>query len=249
MKMNLYTENSKQTKLDNDLKTTKKKRLRQENSLGTLTKSFLEFLRDKGTEKININEIMKILKVKKRRIYDITNVLEGIGFIKKLGKNQICLIKKELIEKSQKETAQEGINEIINLKKENEKLETYIALTQKEFQKMNEIQENKNFSYVTVDDLKLLAKSNSQNLIAIKAPQGTVIEIPDKESTMEALRNAEKGEEDDPALLESLKMEHQMFMETNKGEISVYLAFTKNEEKNYDGVLQQRSKNYLLEKK
>ena len=32
---------------------------------------------------------MDDLKVQKRRIYDITNVLEGIGLIRKVGKNNI----------------------------------------------------------------------------------------------------------------------------------------------------------------
>ena len=32
---------------------------------------------------------MNILNVQKRRIYDITNVLEGIGYIEKISKNKI----------------------------------------------------------------------------------------------------------------------------------------------------------------
>ena len=50
---------------------------------------------------------MKDLGVKKRRIYDITNVLQGIGYIEKQGKNEIiwniknCVFdKKEMKNKS-----------------------------------------------------------------------------------------------------------------------------------------------------
>ena len=37
----------------------------------------------KGSENgtIDLNEAMQILSVQKRRIYDITNVLEGIGYV------------------------------------------------------------------------------------------------------------------------------------------------------------------------
>ena len=55
----------------------KKPRQRQENSLGELTKNFIKYIKEKGDNVVHINEVVKILKVKKRRIYDITNVLEG----------------------------------------------------------------------------------------------------------------------------------------------------------------------------
>ena len=38
---------------------------------------------------MDLNVAVNTLKVQKRRIYDITNVLEGIGLIKKGGKNYI----------------------------------------------------------------------------------------------------------------------------------------------------------------
>ena len=220
----------------------KKKRQRQENSLGELTKNFIDFVRAKGSEEININDIVKKLKVKKRRIYDITNVLEGIGYIKKLAKNKIIWIKKEMISLSKKSfasktstnsiTNEREINEIISLQHESDKLDNYITILQNEFQKLSEQPDIKEFAFVTVEDLKQIAKCDNQNLIAIKAPQGTSIEIPDKESTKEAYKNAEKQKDEDPSILESLKMEHQMFMESQNGEITVYLVLTNENETN-----------------
>ncbi len=52
-------------------------RCRQENSLGEITKSFTKLIKSQKDKILNINEVVKKLKVKKRRIYDITNVLEG----------------------------------------------------------------------------------------------------------------------------------------------------------------------------
>ena len=76
---NLLEKESKLTKKMNQ-KTylnKKKKKQRQENSLDELTRSFINYVKETKNVKININEIVKKLKVKKRRIYDITNVLEG----------------------------------------------------------------------------------------------------------------------------------------------------------------------------
>ena len=55
----------------------KKPKSRQNNSLDELTKKFIKCVYDLGNEKINLNMVMKKIKAKKRRIYDITNVLEG----------------------------------------------------------------------------------------------------------------------------------------------------------------------------
>lgn len=240
----LHTHNQKTKEFKGDDKNSqcqlKKKRQRQENSLGELTKSFIDFVKAKGSDQININDIVKKLKVKKRRIYDITNVLEGIGYIKKLAKNQIMWIKKDLIIQNNNLTStatksnsklscnsnERDINDILNLQHENERLDSYIKIIQNEFKRITDLPESKEYAYVTVDDLKHLAKCDNQNLIAIKAPQGTTIEIPDKESTKEAYKHAEKQKDEDPTILESLKMEHQMFMESQNGEITVYLVIT-----------------------
>lgn len=55
----------------------KRKRPRQENSLEELTIDFFKYMGKSGKNIIDINTISKNLNIQKRRIYDITNVLEG----------------------------------------------------------------------------------------------------------------------------------------------------------------------------
>lgn len=52
---------------------------RQDNSLGVLTKKFVSLIKSSPDHTIDLNEAVKELNVQKRRIYDITNVLEGIN--------------------------------------------------------------------------------------------------------------------------------------------------------------------------
>ena len=59
----------------------KKPKSRQCNSLDELTKKFMKCVIEAKNSSINLNSVMKKIKVKKRRIYDITNVLEGKSFI------------------------------------------------------------------------------------------------------------------------------------------------------------------------
>lgn len=61
-----------------------------ENSLGELTRKFIQLIKDSKEDKsVDLNEAADLLHVQKRRIYDITNVLEGIGLIEKTIKNKI----------------------------------------------------------------------------------------------------------------------------------------------------------------
>ena len=62
---------------------------RKENGLVELTKKFIDLLKEAHEQTLDLNEAVMTLKVQKRRIYDITNVLEGIGLIKKVSKNNI----------------------------------------------------------------------------------------------------------------------------------------------------------------
>lgn len=46
-------------------------------------------MKESETGTIDLNQARIIMNVKKRRIYDITNVLEGINYVNKLQKNTI----------------------------------------------------------------------------------------------------------------------------------------------------------------
>lgn len=62
---------------------------RYETSLNLTTKRFLELLSRSADGVVDLNWAAEVLKVQKRRIYDITNVLEGIQLISKKSKNHI----------------------------------------------------------------------------------------------------------------------------------------------------------------
>ncbi|MGH0130332.1 UNVERIFIED_CONTAM: hypothetical protein FKN15_048671 [Acipenser sinensis] len=62
---------------------------RYDTSLGLLTKKFIQLLGQSADGVVDLNRAAEVLKVQKRRIYDITNVLEGIHLLKKKSKNNI----------------------------------------------------------------------------------------------------------------------------------------------------------------
>lgn len=63
---------------------------RYDSSLGLLTRKFTNLIQASINGAIDLNQAAFELNVQKRRIYDITNVLEGVGLIVKQSKNVIA---------------------------------------------------------------------------------------------------------------------------------------------------------------
>ena len=63
---------------------------RYDSSLAIITKKFTNLIHASTSGALELNEAAITLGVQKRRIYDITNVLEGIGLVEKRSKNVIA---------------------------------------------------------------------------------------------------------------------------------------------------------------
>ncbi|RVE66312.1 hypothetical protein OJAV_G00106060 [Oryzias javanicus] len=64
-------------------------RSRYDSSLGLLTQKFADMLRHSPDGILDLNVVCQKLSAPKRRVYDITNVLEGIRLIRKKSKNHV----------------------------------------------------------------------------------------------------------------------------------------------------------------
>jgi E2F/DP family winged-helix DNA-binding domain/E2F transcription factor CC-MB domain len=62
---------------------------KETNSLHSLTKKFVDLLLQHPNERVEIGYAADLLQIPKRRLYDITNVLEGFGLIDKSERNSI----------------------------------------------------------------------------------------------------------------------------------------------------------------
>lgn len=88
------------------------KKGRKENGLVELTKKFILLLVEAEHKCLDLNKAMVQLNVQKRRIYDITNVLEGINLIERYKKNHVRWIAtapSDLMKKRARNTLDESL--------------------------------------------------------------------------------------------------------------------------------------------
>ena len=172
----------------------------QENSLGKLTKDFINYIKTEGRKSININDLVNKLGVKKRRIYDITNVLQGIEYLQKSGKNEIIWTKTisnkskakkkpSLIKKNNNNKQKLNKEE---LEKEKKELDDDIEKFKAEFNSIAKKGEFEEYGYITLDDIKNLSINKKVDLVVIKATKGTVMNVIDKKDIKQAYDSAKR---------------------------------------------------------
>ncbi|XP_043809410.1 transcription factor E2FC isoform X2 [Manihot esculenta] len=153
---------------------------RYDSSLGLLTKKFVQLIQDAKDGTLDLNRTADMLEVQKRRIYDITNVLEGIALIEKTSKNHIrwkgyggCGPKELYNHVTKLKT------EVESLRDEEIRLDESIREKQELLRALKEDENNKRHLFLMEEDITSLPCFQNGMLIAIKAPQASYLEVPD----------------------------------------------------------------------
>ncbi|KAJ4907024.1 Transcription factor E2FA [Raphanus sativus] len=153
---------------------------RYDSSLGLLTRKFVDLIKQAEDGMVDLNKAAETLEVQKRRIYDITNVLEGIDLIEKPFKNRILW---KGVDASRPGDVDAEVSvlqaEIGNLNLEEQALDNQIRETEDRLRNLSENEKNQKWLFVTEEDIKSLPGFQNQTLIAVKAPHGTTLEVPD----------------------------------------------------------------------
>lgn len=154
---------------------------RYDTSLGLLTKKFIQLLSQSPDGVLDLNKAAEVLKVQKRRIYDITNVLEGIQLIRKKAKNNIQWVGRGLFEDPTRPAKQQQLGqELKELMSKEQALDQLIQSCSQSFKHLTEDKANKRLAYVTYQDIRAMGNFKEQTVIAVKAPPQTRLEVPDK---------------------------------------------------------------------
>ncbi|THD23469.1 putative transcription factor [Fasciola hepatica] len=152
---------------------------RHEKSLGLLTEKFVQLLKEAPDGILDLKMAADFLAVRqKRRIYDITNVLEGIGLIEKRTKNSIQWKGGSAATngpdiQARVDELQAEVEYLENLEK---KVDEHKSKVLQSLKNVQEDLDNLQYAYVTHQDLINIFQDRT--MLVIRAPPGTRLEAP-----------------------------------------------------------------------
>ncbi|KAF8790230.1 Transcription factor E2F1 like protein [Argiope bruennichi] len=151
---------------------------RYDTSLGQLTKKFLKLLSDATDGILNLNTACSLLAVPKRRLYDITNVLEGAGLIQKKSRNNIQWMGR-VSSPCANAVKYELEREIDILEAKENKLDELIYYMKSQMNTV--LDEEANYRYVTCEDLKNIEEFSQKTVISVNTtPSSEIVESNEK---------------------------------------------------------------------
>ncbi|NXS24296.1 E2F2 factor, partial [Mystacornis crossleyi] len=172
---------------------------RYDTSLGLLTKKFIRLLNESPDGVVDLNRAAEVLEVQKRRIYDITNVLEGIQLIRKKSKNHIQWMGTGIFEDTAMMAKQQVLRgELTELARTERMLDQLMQDCAVQIRQLADDETNQRremggrggpsfsytsfpstLAYVTYQDLRAISSFQEQTVIAVKAPPETQLEVSD----------------------------------------------------------------------
>ncbi|XP_035490155.1 transcription factor E2F3 isoform X3 [Scophthalmus maximus] len=157
-------------------------RSRYDTSLTFLTRRFAELVNHSTDGVFDLNLIALQLNAPKRRVYDVTNVLEGIKLIKKKSKNNIEWLGGPVtVEQTQ---------ELCPLIEAEKKLDELIQSCTRQ---IYQICEDQRYAYLTYEDIQRIPSLKEQTVIVIKAPAETKLEVPHPEESLQVHLRSTQG--------------------------------------------------------
>lgn len=174
---------------------------RSENSLYNLTRRFLRLVSASPDRNVSIAQASVELNVGKRRIYDITNVLEGLGLLSKWSVSSARWVggsidqymssddeEKENANNSGRHSDEDGMS------REDSSLSEALHRLNEEISMLSQSENNLANAYITYSDLQNLPSLAESLVFAVKAPSETTMEYPRYEKGFYKLRlNSEQG--------------------------------------------------------
>ncbi|XP_063079834.1 transcription factor E2F2 isoform X2 [Engraulis encrasicolus] len=147
-------------------------------SLSRLTHLFMRLLSASPDGVLDLNDAARHLGTRKRRVYDITNVLDGINLVEKKSTSKIHWVSSTPISAFSGMFQAKLREEVEQLKSMEEALDRLIKECSRNLFDLTDNKDCTQDAYVTHEDLFHIQAFQDQTLIAIRAPEETKLDVP-----------------------------------------------------------------------
>jgi transcription factor E2F3 len=141
-------------------------------TLGDLTQAFVQHLMNAKGEEVDLGLAGDALGASKRRLYDVTNVLAGIGVIERCGKSKVRWIDAAA-------PVDEG-KQLKDLLAQEAEVDRMTAVIDDSLMALSQSTDFQNHAWVSEDDVMHLA-DDGVTLFALRGPPDLTIEVPDED--------------------------------------------------------------------
>lgn len=138
-------------------------------TLVELTREFIELLRSSKGADIDLTKAEKTLGASKRRLYDVSNVLSGVGLIERCGKARV-----KWIGRASGGGDADVHQALIDREKE---LDAMIGIADNCLNELAKSQAFQMNAWITEDDVATLNPEGNVNLFALRGPPSMTIQI------------------------------------------------------------------------
>ena len=148
-------------------------------TLVNLTQDFLRVLMAANGQELDLSQVEKTLEASKRRLYDVTNVLAGIGVIERTGKSKIRWVgnKANLDDNA-------TLQELLYHESE---LDRLTQLVDDSLLELASTQDFQSFAWVSENDIMCLKGNSDISIFALRGPPDLSIEVPEEEGNFHRL--------------------------------------------------------------
>jgi transcription factor E2F3 len=143
-------------------------------SLVKLTHDFIGLLMAQSDEEVDLTDAANRLGAAKRRLYDVTNVLAGIGLIERCGKAKVKWI-------GEPDTPEES-EEIAELVARERELRALTAALDECLVTLSGSEDFQKYAWLSQNDIMRLSEGDQMSLFALRGPTDLTIEVPDEDA-------------------------------------------------------------------
>lgn len=164
----------------------------EKQTLVSLTQNFVKILSDANGADVELTTVEQILGTTKRRLYDVINVLSGIGLVERSGKSRVRWT-------AYQRAMTSDARFVHDLPDKEQELDRLIQAMVNDIQDLSKSDFFQKFAWIDSEDAKLLEPDPSVALYSLKGPASMSINLSDEEKNGDCERRTLLCKLDDPS--------------------------------------------------